>query len=115
MGKVNYQNLKPFKKDDPRRHTRTKGDETFKTLLNKMLRGVVVFGLEGKKKKMTRRQALILQLLSDATDKRNTAGERSKANEIVQNRVEGKPAQPISAAPGANVTLSINSTEKEEL
>lgn len=107
-------NLRPAKKGEvrnPAGASKLKGQPTFKSILTKLLEGQVSVEEAGKLKKMTRREVLSLQLAKDAMDARNTANERTRANQAIQDRVEGKPVQPLSTASGTDIALIISSSE----
>lgn len=107
-------NLKPCKPGERRNPAGRPPGETFKGLLTKLLNGkITVPDLEGRKRKLTRREVLALTLIKDAMDVKNTASERTKANQTIQDRVEGKAVQPISAAPDTEVHITISPAENK--
>ncbi len=88
-----------------------KGYVRASTILNKLLQGKMTVEEAGKKLKRTRQEVLLMKLVVNAFDPKNTASEQVKAAAEVLNRIEGKPIQPIGAAPDTEVTLIISGPE----
>jgi len=88
-----------------------KGYVRASTILNKLLQGKMTVEEAGKKLKRTRQEVLLMKLVVNAYDPKNTASEQVKAAAEVLNRIEGKPVQPIGAAPDTAVQITISPAE----
>ena len=67
--------------------------------------------LTGRSSKKEIAALLVEQLLADAMSKGNNASDRSQANKVIQERVLGKPVQPIGVTPDTEVTIVISNSE----
>ena len=96
-----YKNLIPRKKGDKALPGagRPRG-ASLKTIMEKLLNETMTIEVAGKKKRLTRREVLAMQMIKDALDPKNSANERIKAGISIENRVDGKPIQPVVGKEG---------------
>lgn len=94
---ANNQNLKPFQKGDNwtgNKNGKPKG-VTCKGTLTRLLNGTMTVEEAGRKLRKSKIEVLVMTLIKDALDKKNTASERIRACEVIMNRLEGRPSQSI--------------------
>ena len=87
-----------------------KGYVRASTMYAELLKGKVPITEDGKVRKVTRHEAMMIKAMNDAMAAAS-ANERTTARESILSRIEGKPVQPIGAAPDTEVTLTITNTE----
>ena len=109
---ANNQNLIPYKKGESGNPAGLpKGYVRASVVYAKLLVGKMSIKQAGKTLKKTRREVMMIKAVLDALDEKNTASERTQARESVLSRIEGKPVQPLGAAPDTEVTLIIKGKE----
>lgn len=94
---ANEQNLKPFVPGyDPRRNMKG-GGVSITGILNKILDGkITIEDAEEKLHKVTKREAMCINMVADALDKEEDPAVRHRATFWITERVEGKAVQPLN-------------------
>jgi len=95
-----------------------KGYERASTRFNRFLKSKIDVEEKGpdgriKKSKKVAHDVLIMKAIHDAVSSTNSATERTQARESILSRIEGKPVQPIGAAPDTMVQLTISPVEAQ--
>jgi hypothetical protein len=88
-----------------------KGYKQIGPVLTKFLNGTMTVEEAGKRLKRSRTEVMALTLINDAINPRNTASERTRACQAIMDRIEGRPVQPLGAAPKTAINITISPDE----
>lgn len=91
--------------NQPESNGRPKGSKNFKSILNKVLDGVMTIQEAGEAKQMTKRELLAMELAIIALDRKAKKNERLKAIDMILDRLEGKPSYSVNAEVEGNITI----------
>jgi len=107
-------NLRPAKKGEVRNpRGRGKGVPNFKTIYEKLLKGEIKVKVSGRVVKRTRREAIAAMKIRDALNDSLNPIDRLRAADSIENRVEGKPEQPLSAVKVADVHITFDKDDAD--
>ena len=94
---------------------RPKGSISFKAILNKILDSEMTVEEAGEKRKITRREMILLRIVSDAANDEDPAI-RLRAVQFITDRTEGKAPETINATVQSFTTPgAINADELEQI
>jgi len=95
-----HENLKPAKPGEVRNPKGKPPGPNFATVYESLLKGEIKVNVGGRNVKKTRRVAIAMMKIKDALDFKNNPVDRLRAADSIENRVDGKPFQPITGKEG---------------
>lgn len=93
----------PFEKGESGNpNGRPVGAISFVTIANKILDGTITIEQAGQKRKITRREKMILNIINDAVNEEEDASIRLRAAAYIFDRIEGKPQTSVDLTSGGD-------------
>ncbi|MCK4793517.1 MAG: hypothetical protein KAV87_57845 [Desulfobacteraceae bacterium] len=112
--KKQKENLRPAKPGEVRNPKgRKKGTLNFKTIYNKILAGNTTVVINGRKVKKTRAEVIASLKVKAAMNQDLNPIDMLRAADSIENRVDGKPEQPISAPAHTPVYITFDKDDAE--
>ena len=108
-GKIKREkNLRPAKKGEVRNpRGKKRGQLNFKTIYGRMLQQQTEVIKNGRSYKKPAIEVICALKVKDALDSSNTATERLRAANAIEDRVDGKPFQPLTGSNGTPLEAPI--------